>query len=310
LDDRVDVDSEHDDALVARVAGPGGDVEVHVWPALEPDGDGPDGGRGARSTVRRARRLRAESGYPVLLAFHGWTDAGEVFGPLAAALGRRWTVVAPDAPGHGGTTWLPAPEFRFDDQIGTGLAVLDALPSLGGRRAPVVTLGHSMGAVAAIGVAVGRPRVVRHVVLEDPVGTKRRPARFQAGRRRAVESLQGLDEACRLKVARNEHPGWPEDELLPWTRAKAQVDVAHLRVPTDWGLPLADRLARVRCPVTIIRGDPARGGRVSAVAADRALAACRRSCEVIALDAGHSVRREARTRFVSALAAVLARYEP
>lgn len=309
----MDLDAEHDDALVAAVTGPGGEVGVRVWPALETDDAAeeaaePDRVRGGRSTLRRARRRRADSSHPVLLAFHGWTDSGEVFGPLAAALGRRWTVVAPDAPGHGGTRWVPSREFRPDDQIGAGLAVLDALPSFGGRRAPVVMLGHCLGAVPAAGVAAARPRVVRHVVLEDPIGTRRRPARSAATRRRGIESLQRLDEAARLELAREQHPAWPEDELLPWVRAKARVDVAHLRVPTDWGQPLADRLAEVRCPVTIIRGDPGRGGRVTAAAAGRALAA-RRDGQVIALDAGHDVRRDARPRYVAALAAVLARYE-
>ena len=290
------------DALVADLRVRGGPLRLHVWPALEPDAD--DGLR-----VRRARRRRDETGRPVLLAFHGWTDSGEVFGPLAEALGRRWTVLAPDAPGHGGTRWRGGRRFVVDDQIGCGAAVVDALPRVAGRHAPVVVLGHSMGAVPATGVAAARPRDVRHVVLEDPVGTTRRRA-GRLDRLRDAVHLQALDDAELERAARERHAAWPADEAGPWARSKAQLDLAALQVPADWGEPLAARLADVRCPVTLVRGVPARGGIVSPVAARRVASVCRAGCEVVALDAGHNVRREARAPFVATLAAVLGRYEP
>jgi pimeloyl-ACP methyl ester carboxylesterase len=274
-----------------------------VWPALAPDADpaGPD--------ARRVRRRRDETGRPVLVAFHGWTDSGEVFGPLAEGLGRRWTVIAPDAPGHGGTGWQ-GPEYRMDDQVAGGLAVLDVLPSVTGRRAPVVVLGHSMGAIGAAGVAAARPRVVRHVLLEDPVGGRVRAPRWQTGRRRWVSGLQALDAGSLLALARAENPDWPDDELGPWARSKAEVDVSHLRAPTDWGEPVLARLSDLRCPVTLVHGLPARGGIVTPRAVQRTTAVCRAGCEVVALDAGHCPRREARTPFVATLAAALGRYDP
>ncbi len=296
----VDLES---DPLVTDVPGPAGRVRVRVWPALAPDAD--TVGRG----VRRVRRRRDESGRPVLLAFHGWTDSGEVFGPLAEALARRWTVMAPDAPGHGGTPWQ-GPEYRMDDQVAGGLAVLDALPAVAGRRAPVVVLGHSMGAIGAAGVAAARPRVVRHVVLEDPVGGRVRASRHQTGRRRWVEGLQALDADSLLAHARDANPDWPQVELEPWARSKSEVDAAHLRVPTDWGEPVLARLSDVRCRVTLVHGLPARGGIVTPRAAQRMASVCGTGCEVVALDAGHCPRREARTPFVATLAGVLGRYEP
>jgi lipase len=304
LDGAVEFDSEGDEPLVAGVPGPWGDVRVQVWPAL--DADGVPGGRGPR----RARRRREESGSPVLLAFHGWTDGAGVFGPLANALGRRWTVVAPDAPAHGGTAWRPSPVYRLDDQIDVGLAVLDALPRLRDRHSPVITLGHGMGAIPAAGVAAARPRAIRHVVLEDPVRATVRAARRQTGRRRRLRALQALDLDERMTLVRTEHPDWPSDELGPWAWTKDEVDVAHLGVPADWGDLLAARLAGVRCPVTLVRGAPARGGLVSAASARRVAGACRAGCEVVALEAGHDVRREARAPFVAALASIMGRYEP
>jgi len=79
-----------DDAATCLTVGvptPGGPVAVRVWPASD------------AAAVRR----------PVLLACHGWAESGAVFGPLAAMLHRHWTVVAPDAPGHGDTRGRPPP---------------------------------------------------------------------------------------------------------------------------------------------------------------------------------------------------------
>src|SRR3954454_16530414 len=125
--DRLDPDAWADEPLLARVAGPAGPVGGRVWPALEPAADvaaGAPGASGPKGSVRRARRRRGEAGWPVLLAFHGCTDSGEVFGPLAQALGRGWTVVAPDAPGHGGTPWRGGRRYVMDDQVPAGVAVL------------------------------------------------------------------------------------------------------------------------------------------------------------------------------------------
>jgi pimeloyl-ACP methyl ester carboxylesterase len=311
LDGGVDLDTEGAEPLVAGVAGRCGEVRVYVWPALDSDWDDDADDLRGRPGLRRARRRRGESGSPVLLAFHGWTEGGGVFGPLAEALGRRWTVVAPDAPAHGGTTWRPSSAYRLDDQIDVGLAVLDALPRLRDQHSPVVTLGHGIGAIPAAGITAAPPRAVRHVVLEDPVrATTARTARWQTGRRRRLQALQALDLDERPALVRAEHPDWPNDELGPWARTKDEVDIAHLRVPADWGEPLVPRLADVRCPVTLVRGAPVRGGLVSAVSARRVAAVCRAGCEIVALDAGHDVRREARTPFVATLASVLARYEP
>jgi pimeloyl-ACP methyl ester carboxylesterase len=249
---------------VRTVTGPDGPVRVHVFPG--------------RALPRGARR-------PTLVAFHGWTDSGECFGPLAAALGRRWTVVAPDAPAHGGTPWTPAPVYSVPDHVRSAVAVVDALPRLTGRRAPAVLLGHSMGAVTAARVAVERPGQVQHAGLLDG------------------------DDAHRIAYLRREHPDWPADEHAAWARSKAEVDARHLEGPIDWGEPLMALLAETHCPVTLVRGDPARGGIVSATAARRCAAVCAGGCEVVGLESGHNPRREARPQFVAALAAVLGRYE-
>lgn len=290
---RADGDGPDDAAPPApssrRVQGPDGPVRVHVVP----------GRPVPRGEVR-----------PVLLALHGWTNTGEVFGPLAAALDRRWSVVAPDAPGHGGTPWRPADRYRVADHAAGVAAVVDALPRLlGGGRRPVVVHGHSMGALTAARVAALRPDVVRHVVLEDPARTTPHRLPSTAAQLASVRRLQALTYEERLAEIATTAPHWPDDEYGPWARSKAEVDAAHLEVPTDWGEPLVELLSDVRCPVTLVRGEPARGGIVSATGARRCVAVCAAGGEVVALAAGHNPRRECRTAFVATLASVLGRYE-
>jgi len=275
-------------AATRVVSGPDGPVRVRVLPGVR--------------APRGARR-------PVLVAFHGWTDSGECFAPLAEALGRRWTVVAPDAPGHGGTPWPAAAEYVVADHLAGAVAVLDALPRLTGRRAPVVVLGHSMGALTAARVAAARRGVVRHLVLEDPARTTLRAARSAAAWHSWLSALQEEDDAARADSSRRTDPTWPEDERGPWARSKAEADLRHLEVPVDWGEPLMALLAEVACPVTLVRGRPDRGGIVSMTGARRCASVCAAGCDVVALDAGHNPRREARAPFVAVLGAVLGRYE-
>ena len=273
-----------------RLRAADGLVQVRVWPA-DPGHSGDDG---------------ADRADPVtLLAFHGWTDSADVFAPLVAALDGHWPVVAADAPGHGGTP-LRAGPFVIADHATSAIAVLDALPRLVGRgRRTVVAYGHSMGALTAARLAAARPALVRGLVLEDPARTTLRRTQSSEGMLTWMRGLRAGDHASRVAWVRANHPDWPEAELEPWARSKEAVDLDHLERPADWGEPLSALLSEVHCPALIIRGDPARGGIVSRTAARRCAAACPGGAQVLALEAGHSPRREAPAEFNDALKEVL-----
>lgn len=265
-----------------RVDAPDGPVEVLVWQAEPPGSDAT----------------------PVLLACHGWTDSAEVFEPVSRALKRRWTVVAPSAPAHGGTP-LRGGDYVIADHAVSATAVLDRLPPLAEAGRPVVAYGHSMGALTATRLAAARPDVVAALVLEEPARTTLRRSQSTARMREWLVGLRSGNHASRVAWVRANHPDWPRDELDPWARSKAAVDLAHLDRRVDWGEPLPALLADVHCPVLIVRGQPQRGGIVSPTAARRCAAACPGGAEVILLPAGHSPRREARAPFMAALTAVL-----
>lgn len=268
-------------ALTTRLQAPDGPVQVRVWPAE-----------------------RADPGAPVLLACHGWSDSGEVFGPLAAALDHRWTVVAPDAPGHGGTPRRPGRYAVADHATGVA-AVVDALPRVAGRAAPVVAMGHSMGALTATRVAAARPGVVAALVLEDPARTTTARPRSSNELRTTLLELRAGDHAARVRWAAETYPDWPAAELEPWACSKEEVDLSLVDRPVDWGQPLPALLGAVTVPVLMVRGEPGRGGLVSATVAARCAAACPGPVSVLSLPVGHCPRREATAAFVASLAHVL-----
>jgi pimeloyl-ACP methyl ester carboxylesterase len=162
-----------------------------------------------------------------------------------------------------------------------------------------------MGALTAARVAAVRPGLVRGLVLEDPARTTLRRATSSAQMRAWMTGLRSGDHAARVAWVRANHPTWPDAELEPWARSKASVDLEHLDRTSDWGEPLPALLSEVRCPVLIIRGEPARGGIVSRSGAQRCAAACPGGAQVLALDVGHSPRREAPGPVFQALEQVL-----
>ena len=238
----------------------------------------------------------------------GGADSAQVFGPLSTALGRRWTVVALDAPGHGGTPWPHGPEYSVPVHVTGATAVLDALPQVDRRRCAVVALGHAMGALTAAGLAAARPGVVTHLVLEDPLRTTPQRVPSTPVMRAWLRRLRDTDQAGRLAYLRREHPDWPADEHDPWARSKTEADVTHLQARVNWGESLVVLLSEVTCPVTLVHGDRHRGALLSRTAATRCAAVCAGGAEVVRLTAGHHPRREGRTAFVAALADVLDRY--
>ena len=99
---------------------------------------------------------------PPLLLVHGFGGAAWNFDELAQLLpGRR--LLIPDLPGHGGSAPLPAASLaRFADVLG------NLLEADGIDQADV--LGHSLGGVVALRLAVRHPDRVRRLILAAPAG--------------------------------------------------------------------------------------------------------------------------------------------
>ncbi len=99
---------------------------------------------------------------PIVVLVHGWARDGSVFYPQIAALAGRYTIVAVDLRGHGDST---------DDRHGGGdLAThahdLEAV--LGQLDRPVHLVGHDLGALIALRVAIDQPKRVLSLTLLSP----------------------------------------------------------------------------------------------------------------------------------------------
>lgn len=92
---------------------------------------------------------------PRLVLLHGWALNSHVWDGIVGRLAERFTVACVDLPGHGESSWPP--EFHDLDSLGRALA-----PGLGSEA---VILGWSLGALAALQLALAHPRQVRALVL-------------------------------------------------------------------------------------------------------------------------------------------------
>jgi pimeloyl-ACP methyl ester carboxylesterase len=108
----------------------------------------------------RLRWFEAGSG-PLVALLHGFGGAASNWALVAPALAERCRVVVPDLPGHGGSAPLVAPPLTLDPYADRVAALLDE---------PAVVVGHSLGGVVALRVAVRAPQLTRGLVLAGCAG--------------------------------------------------------------------------------------------------------------------------------------------
>jgi non-heme chloroperoxidase len=96
-------------------------------------------------------------GGPSILMLHGITDTWRSFEPVLPWLPPDWHVISMTQRGHGGSS--TAPSYRTRDFAADAAALVATL-----GLAPVIVVGHSMGAVNALRLAIDHPAAVRGVV--------------------------------------------------------------------------------------------------------------------------------------------------
>jgi len=98
---------------------------------------------------------------PPCVMLHGATARWQELGPLITRLSQHWQVYACDKRGHGKSDRAAA--YRAVDFVPDTAAFIQ-------RRvaAPTVLLGHSGGAIVALGTAVKIPNLIRALILLDP----------------------------------------------------------------------------------------------------------------------------------------------
>lgn len=97
---------------------------------------------------------------PEVVLVHGVVLGGREAWRAQRPLTERWTLLAPDRPGHG-----RSPDARQDFETEAPL-IADQL-----LREPVHLVGHSYGAIVAMLAAAQRPDAVRSLTLIEPPAT-------------------------------------------------------------------------------------------------------------------------------------------
>jgi pimeloyl-ACP methyl ester carboxylesterase len=107
---------------------------------------------------------RAGGSGPVIVLVHGITSTSATWERVMPALAKRFTVIAPDLLGHGGSA-----KPRGDYSLGAyASGVRDMLIALGHERATFV--GHSLGGGVAMQLAYQFPERCERLVLIDSGG--------------------------------------------------------------------------------------------------------------------------------------------
>ena len=160
----------HDQAQY-RAPGAGTPENLARGAGLEPGGPAATGQLSVRSTGDLAR-----PGQERLVLLHGFTQTGASWGPVVDALQGRFSLVLPDAPGHGGSSGVRADLWRTADLLA------EAIPSA------ATWVGYSMGGRTALHFALAHPeRVLRLVLISTSAGIDDPGQR--AARRAADEAL-------------------------------------------------------------------------------------------------------------------------
>ncbi len=231
-----------------------------------------------------------------LVLLHGLTDSGECWPDAVGRWQGTYRIAAPDARGHGA-----APRYTADQLAGDPIELMyrDTVALVseisGEGTHPVLLVGHSMGGGMAAAVAARRPDLVRAAVLEDPAWFDQ--VSWEDRLESAVERVATCQEfrddfEAAMVLGKAENAGWPEAELAPWGRAKADSDLGFLATGLAFlDTPWTAIAAAISVPTLVVTGTqevilgPQTRRAIEALGNDHLEVA-------VVDDAGHCVRRE------------------
>jgi 3-oxoadipate enol-lactonase len=218
--------------------------------------------RFADARAVRMRYFVAGEGEPVVLV-HGLTGAAANWLEIAPALAKKRRVLVPDLPGHAGSAGLPAaPNLdAYAERV--------RLVAERERMLPAAVVGHSLGGLVGLRLAIRHPTDVSGLVLAGAAGISSgtrwaefwvslfgltRPGKAVAPFRRTIAASALLRRAIftRWEVSDPLSPSRRAvDALLAGSPLHADVVSAGQAMVADD--PRAD-LERVRCPALVLWG--------------------------------------------------------
>ena len=252
-----------------------------------------------------------------LLLVHGFTGSRGDFASQLEALAAHGRVLAPDLRGHGESSRAEDPaSYTLDALADDLLAFLDAL---GVERCDL--LGHSMGGMLALRVALARPERVESLLLMSTSAAPLSwldPAQLalasRVGREAGMSTLAQLlrarakDDPARSVADRRVEEEWGEERFWAWRSARvAATDpraYAALGRALREGVDLSGRLAAIEVPTTVLVGDLDAEFLAPGTALARSIPGAH---HVVLPNAGHQPQHEAPAAWREAVLAHLAR---
>jgi pimeloyl-ACP methyl ester carboxylesterase len=241
---------------------------------------------------------RTDAEAPVAVLVHGVTGWHRTWWRVGPALAERgWRVIAVDQRGHGRSPRI-AGVATIDD-------VAEDLEAAIERNAtPPIDLlvGHSLGAVVSMRLALRRPGIARRLVLEDPPSIDRASdeeffASIRDGVRAAGETPAG-------EVARElaENPRWLEEDARQDVEGRALADaegiVASLRNPRPFAV--MEAAADLAVPTLFLLADDERSVLVGP-ARERLRATLPATSRIREFDSGHTIHRDRLDEYLVAI---------
>jgi pimeloyl-ACP methyl ester carboxylesterase len=238
---------------------------------------------------------------PVAVLVHGVTGWHRTWWRVGPALAERgWRVVAVDQRGHGRSPRI-AGAATIDE------AAEDLEAAIERHASPPVDLlvGHSLGAVVSMRLALRRPGIARRLVLEDPPSIDRAAPPDEEFFASIRDGVRAAIETPEAEVARElaENPLWVEEDARQNVEGRALADaegiVASLRRPRP--MAVMDAAADLEIPTLFLLADEERSVLLGP-ARERLRDALPDSSRIRELDSGHTIHRD---RFEEYLAAIL-----
>lgn len=191
---------------------------------------------------------------PAILMLHGATADRSAWLRLARHLGRQYTLVIPDLPGHGASDC--APDYSIAAQAARIKELLCRLTV--GR---VHIIANSMGGAIALHLAATWPALVRSLTLISPAGVEACPSWLQehvarTGANPMLEIEAGADYRAMLRIGMAAPPYIPGPMLGALARGFAGRKAINRQIVEDIrrDLDQSAKLERIRAPALIIWG--------------------------------------------------------
>jgi len=235
---------------------------------------------------------------PVAVLVHGVTGWHRTWWRVGPGLAERgWRVIAVDQRGHG-----TSPRIEGAATIDDLAADLEA--AIERRATPPIDLliGHSLGAVVSMRLALRRPGIARRLVLEDPPSIDRAAdEEFFASIR---DGVRAAGETPAAEAARElaENPRWLDEDARQNVEGRALADaegiVASMRRPRPFAV--IDAAADLEIPTLFLLADDERSVLLGP-ARDRLRHALPAASRIREFESGHTIHRDQFDEFLAAV---------